>query len=459
MGNKLELSFIGKVIENNNVFLQTKIGHDYFTDELAKILFCFIGNKITEIGEFKPLIHLKELCEDTNLINKLRNEFQYDVKFETAEELVHELEKYQKASKEIRYETLEAEIKKIYIKSRLSNIAYKILEDLEDIQVSEIDLLTWVSSQSDLLLYDSQNDVQVKTMSDITKDMLEYISSDEVDLYIPTGVDAIDSVSEGSPQNCVISWVAPAKCGKSALLIDSLVRNLLNGRTCAFFSIEMNLSQVMQRMYANYAGIPFEKIAKKTYSDIEKQILKEKTIEFQERCKGKLFYYFDRNGITTKTIETYIKNLKKTGVIIQDLFIDYLQILESSTKRHAPKVEKMAELPKEIRMLMQKTDTRIFCPIQSLSSSRSKNIEDWTCDDIYYAKEAEREFDYVSAMKDEDEVKKWKCLVSRFLVDDEIKYFPSVDLDTLSFYKSEPYIKLNKEQLEAGFEALGESWD
>ena len=93
----------------------------------------------------------------------------------------------------------------------------------------------------------------------------------------------------------------------------------------------------------------------------------------------------------------------------------------------------MAEIPKEVRLLRQKTNARIIIPIQSLTSSRDKAIEDWSPDDIYYAKEAEREFDYVAAMKKEDGYIKWKQMVSRFSQDDDVLFFPDQDFSLMYF--------------------------
>ena len=215
--------------------------------------------------------------------------------------------------------------------------------------------------------------------------------------------------------------------------MESIVNNLKNGRVCAAFTIEMNIEAFMQRIYCHYADVSFEKISKKTYTIEEKERLRAKTVEFKELFSGKFFILFTTEGLTCKHVESYIVNLRKADVIVDDIFIDYLQILDSYTKNNAPKPEKMAEIPKEVRLLRQKTNARIIIPIQSLTSSRDKAIEDWSPDDIYYAKEAEREFDYVAAMKEEDGYVKWKQMVSRFSQDDEVLFFPDKDFSLMYF--------------------------
>lgn len=220
------------------------------------------------------------------------------------------------------------------------------------------------------------------------------------------------------------------------MLIDSLVENLKRGRTCAAYTIEMNIEAFMQRVYCSYARVSFEKISKKTYSQEERSLLIDKTMEFKELYSNKFFIYFTTEGLTCKHIESHVSNIRKAGVNVEDIFIDYLQILDSYTKNNAQKPEKMAEIPKEVRLLRQKTNARIFIPIQSLTSSRDKAIESWSPDDIFYAKEAEREFDYVAALKKEDGYLKWKQLVSRFNQDDETRFFPDQDYNYMYFGQS-----------------------
>lgn len=121
----------------------------------------------------------------------------------------------------------------------------------------------------------------------------------------------------------------------------------------------MNIKEVMLRMYAKYAGVDFTKIGKKEYSKEEKEYLREKVIEFEERFKDKFFIYFDPTGLSCKSIEVHIGRLAKAGIEVQDIFVDYLQLLDSFAKPNGTKVEKMIEVPKEVRMLAQKLNIRV----------------------------------------------------------------------------------------------------
>ena len=69
---------------------------------------------------------------------------------------------------------------------------------------------------------------------------------------------------------------------------------------------------------------------------------------------------YDPSGICPKDIETHIDLLAKAGICIDDVFIDYLTIMKSNNGDAHSETEKAVVLPKEVRMLAQKTNTRIF---------------------------------------------------------------------------------------------------
>lgn len=420
----LELSFLNKILDDNTRFLQTRIADYYFKDPLARTIYGIVGLTITKVGQFQPLIHLDDLCKDEKRMEKY-NSLEYPLEINEPIDIINYIEKFKNDT--INFETMEEELVKRYTREKLTELAYEILDNVDNSKMHPSELMIKTSASLDKMIYDTHDSTVTKTASEVADDFLSYLYSDEVTTHIPSGIGGIDCVTGGTPKNGVFSWVAPAKEGKSTLLVESIVDNLKRDRVCAVYTIEMSIETMMQRIYCNYAGVTFEKITKKTYTPEERQHLIDKTIEFKEAYSDKFFIYYTTEGLTTKHIESHVANIKKAGVIVDDIFIDYLQILDSYTKNNAPKAEKMAEIPKEVRLLRQKTGARIFVPIQSLSSSREKAIEDWTGDDIYYSKEAEREFDYVAAMKKEDGYIKWRKMVSRFNPEDDTMFYPDAD--------------------------------
>lgn len=350
-----ELKFIQKIIEDNSLYNETKVRYNMFFDPLAKVLFNIIGVKISRLGEFKPLLHLKELCSDTVRVerfNMIGHEF---VMSEDPQDLIDYLNKFSDDS--VKATTLETFITEEFIRYKLNENANKIKEVVKDSTQDIRNFLVQTSIGLDNLLCDAEDDVIVKDGCQLANDMIGYLNNPEVESYVKTGIDIIDRLSGGTPKEALISIAACAKAGKSMILVDSCIYNLIHGRSCIFFSIEMSEEQVFQRMLARYLNFDVEKIAKKEYTPAEKQMLIEGAKDFSERFGGLFEIYQNKNGMLVKNIEAHIGRKIKAGQRVDDIFVDYLQILDEATK--TTKVEKMEELPKQLRLLKQKMKIRI----------------------------------------------------------------------------------------------------
>lgn len=376
-----ELKFIQKIIEDNQLFNETKVKYNMFQDPLAKVIFNIMGINIGRLGEFKPLIHLKDLCDDQIRLEKF-NSIGYPMQIVDPQSIVDYFNLFSDDS--VKSQTLERFIEDQFIKNKLSDIATKIHESVDSSTIDVRNFLIQTSIGMDNLLYSAEDEVIVKDETKLVDDFLGFLSNPEVESYVKTGVDIIDKLSGGTPNQALISWVACAKAGKSMLLVDSIVDNLRRGRNCIFFSIEMSEEQVFQRMIARYAEFPFEKIAKKELSHDDIKYLTEKAKEFRDKYSSQLEIYQNRSGICVKNIEAHIARKIRAGQKVDDIFVDYLQILNEPTKVN--KVEQMEELCKQLRQLCQKLKLRIFVPAQLGSATRDKKIEEIHDGDIWWAK-------------------------------------------------------------------------
>lgn len=432
--NEIELKFIQKLIEDNDIYNETNVKYNMFNDPLAKVMFYTIGKYISRLGEFKPSIHLKELCDDE--VRKERfNSLGYVFKMTSEPQVIIDfLAKFTDPS--IRYTTLEKTIEDEFIKKKLRELANSILDSLEDSTRDVREVVTQHSTKFDNILLASEEDILIKDGVQLSEDFIKYIDDPQKDLYIPSGIDVIDKVSGGTPKSAVISIAANAKAGKSMTLVDSCVFNLMKDRHCVFFSIEMSDKEVFQRIASRYLGFEYSKIAKKELTDSDKEYLKNGMMQFKERCGNYFEMYTDKNGMTVKAIEAFLLKKQKAGQQIDDVYIDYLQILTEPTKQSKP--EQMEELCKQIRQLKQKTGVRIFIPAQLNTSALDKKIEDITEDDIYYAKGLSRECDSLLVLKTHKDtgLSQMKFILSRSPYDQGVYFFPEQNLNHAAFGNS-----------------------
>ena len=433
--NEIELKFIQKLIEDNDIYGSTSITYNMFTDPLAKVMFYTMGKFISRLGEFKPLLHLKELCEDEIRIDKFNTTMGHPfVMTNDPQDFINYFEKFKDNS--IKHTTLEKYIEDAYIKKKLSEIANNILDSLEDSTVSIRELVVQTSSKIDNVLLVSEDDILIKNGSQLTDDFIKYVESPDKDLFIPSGISVIDNVSGGTPKSALISIGANAKAGKSMTLVDSCVYNLLAGRHCVFFSIEMSDKEVFQRIASRYLHFDYSKIAKKELTEDDKKYLTEGMKQFRDKCGDLFEMYTDKNGMTVKAIEAFLLKKQRAGQQVDDVYIDYLQILSEPTKQSKP--EQMEELCKQLRQLKQKTGTRLFVPCQLNTSALDKKIEDVTEDDIYYAKGLSRECDSLLVLKTDKDtgLSQMKFILSRSPYDQGIYFFPEQNLNQAYFGNS-----------------------
>ena len=425
-----ELAFVDYIIKDPSLFLETKISYNMLEDPLARVIYMIIGERMSNVGQFKPLIHLKPLVEDEDRMLSY-SELDYPLEIKDAQSIVDYFDAYFRD--DVAFRTLEDYILTEYQRRAVEQYGEDMISAATNSDASMKELLMTMSSKLDQLLYQSETEVVSKGIHEISQDMMQFLESDDVDEYAPTGIDIIDKCSGGTTTPAFICLVANAKAGKSALIIDTAIKALQNGRTIAIYSIEMSVKEVYLRLYANFSGIDFTKITKKTYDADEKQVLLNAVKVFEEMYKDQLYIHYNPSGLSPKAIEHHVITLRKAGVEVQDLFIDYMQLLTSSVYPHGASVEQMGSLPAEIRRLCQKLDVRVFAPAQLRGEVRDKEITKITGNDVHFIKGLEKECHVLLVLHEEDGMRKIKYLVSRFEFDHQTYCFPKLDLNKMSF--------------------------
>lgn len=164
------------------------------------------------------------------------------------------------------------------------------------------------------------------------------------------------------------------------------MRRLELGKKCIFATIETNTEETMAKIFACYSGYEYTKIRQKTLTPEEQKDYMAKVTEFGEKYKDQLFLYYNKEGCSPKSIELYWSILDRSGIKIDDLIVDYIGIMASADPTKKSTVDIMLSLPKELRILSQKTNTAVFTAQQLGSEAERTEIEDITFDHIYYSK-------------------------------------------------------------------------
>ncbi|MGL5690202.1 MAG: DnaB-like helicase C-terminal domain-containing protein [Bacteroidales bacterium] len=424
MINTTEIIYLKRVFETPMIWQESRLKFEMFSDPLARMLITEVGLALTKVGTFIPALHLKKLLDDKDRLQRLAS-IGYPAVITDLNSLITFLESYGDDEKKT-IKAIEGHIREEFLRRKLKTLFFNGTEALIDSTVSVAEILRKLSTSVDNLMYDEEDNVERYSTEEMVAKELQYQLSGEVQLFEKTGIAIIDEIAGGVPVPSLNFVVATGKTGKSTALYNSLIERLKLGKRCIFATIETNSEETMAKIFSCYSGFEYAKIRQKTLSKEEQAQYMEKVKEFGERFKDQLFLYYNKNGCSPKSIEIYWGTLDRSGIKVNDIFADYIGIMQSSDPNKKATVDIMLSLPKEMRILSQKTNTSVFTAQQLNSEAERIDIKDITFDNIYYSKTIFHEATNTVVLKrGENNELLTKYLPSRNAWTDTIYYYPN----------------------------------
>jgi len=172
------------------------------------------------------------------------------------------------------------------------------------------------------------NFVHIKDLLKDAYERAERADKDEAYLGISTGFKDLDDLLGGFQKSDLIILAARPSVGKTALALDMMRHAaLVEGKTVAFFSLEMSKTQIMDRLLGMQSGIPFWEIRTGRLSD-KKFVKLANTMG--ELAEGNI-YIDDQAGQHINALRTKARRLAlERGLDI--IFVDYLQLMHGNSK-------------------------------------------------------------------------------------------------------------------------------
>ena len=140
----------------------------------------------------------------------------------------------------------------------------------------------------------------------------------------------------------------------------------VNGGIVGFFSLEMSAEQLATRIIAEQTGIPSNQIRRGGISEADFERIKDHSIELQSLP----FYLDETGGLSVAQLAARARRLKRQrGLDL--LIVDYLQLLQGSTKRSSEnRVQEITEITTKLKALAKELNV----PILALSQL-SRQVE------------------------------------------------------------------------------------
>ena len=208
-----------------------------------------------------------------------------------------------------------------------------------------------------------QHKKQLKTVGDIGTQIFEGYSNDGQDLEnrSHTGFSRLDEILKGMSAGNLIILAARPKLGKTAFTLSIAENIAKSGKTVAFYSLEMESSEIYERLLSKRSKIPMNTLIDRRFKD-KRRPQKVRAEEINKIAESIDEIYSlpikinDNPACTVNDVRLESRLVKDLGLIV----IDYLQLMRS-TKRFENRNLEVGSICRELKCLASELGVPILC--------------------------------------------------------------------------------------------------
>jgi replicative DNA helicase len=178
---------------------------------------------------------------------------------------------------------------------------------------------------------------------------------------IRSGFMDVDTLLGGFHRSDLVVLAARPSVGKSSLLIN-FGRNAAVGQNArvAIFTIEMSGEQLAQRLLAAESGVDASRLRLGQMTEAEERRAMNATGELS----GLEIYIDDSSMVTVGQIQTKVRRLAQQLGGIDLILIDYLQLMQGSSRTRDNRVQEVSEISRGLKMLARDLDVPVIAAAQ-----------------------------------------------------------------------------------------------
>ncbi len=319
---------------------------DFFRDQ-HKVLFRFIRDLVAEgytEAQLNEISFRDELIK-RNLLEKIGGEehLSYVVEF-----ALDSYEKFESACKVIKDKAL---LRKILDVAKHIN---EKVEETPDPDVLIDDIEKRVFSLSEERITNTLIPIG-EVIPDIVKRIEELASRREMVTGLPSGYVELDRMTSGFHDSDLVILAARPSMGKTAFSL-SIAYNVAvrEGKTVAFFSLEMSREQIVTRLISQDSGVPLHKI--RSGFLFPQEI--EKILESSDRIREAPIYIDDTPGISILEMRAKARRLQsERGLDL--IIVDYLQLMRG-IKRTESRQQEVSEISRSLKALAKELNVPVI---------------------------------------------------------------------------------------------------
>lgn len=233
-------------------------------------------------------------------------------------------------------------------------------------------------------LYDllsEQNKKRLQSIEDIGFQILESYRNTDTNLEnrSQTGFTKLDEILKGMSAGNLIILAARPKIGKTAFALSLALNVAKSGKTVCFYSMEMESSEIYERLLSSMAKIPMNTLIDRRFQDKKRpeSVRNEELSRIEkstQHLKNLPLKINDKPNISVNEIRTQCRMIKNLGLIV----VDYLQLMKS-TKKHDNRNQEVGSMSRELKILASELSTPILC-LSQLNRTNDEEKRPSPCD-------------------------------------------------------------------------------
>jgi len=336
----IEKQVLGSLIANPDKFVEVSeiINENSFIDEDVRNVFT-VFKKLYESGSKISLVILQQRVNQTDLPCNITDLIDY---MDSGSAL---------------YEHCQL-LKEHEVKREQSNLGMSLVTRAGDITQDPFETNDYLMDEAERIvsMVDfGKTNTNMELIKAVTKKM-ELASQTSGITGLKTGFKDLDRVYGGRQNSDLIIKAARPAMGKTAqALCEAMNIAFEDNKKVIFFSLEMSVEQLMQRLVSIHTGIPLSKIRSGRLDP-----------EQWDRYNVEVNYLINDNLVivddvyTLNGIRTRCKKLKMKGQL-DAIYIDYLQLINHKVANGRSKEQEVSEVSRALKMLAKDLNVPIVC--------------------------------------------------------------------------------------------------
>lgn len=173
---------------------------------------------------------------------------------------------------------------------------------------------------------------------------------------LKSGFNDFDKLTGGLQKSDLLILAARPAVGKTSLALNIAYHAALHEEaTVAIFSLEMSRDQLMQRILATHTGVDMQKLRTGQIKDSDLQTI----TEALGVLSAMPIYIDDAPGATAMDVRSKCRRLQaETGIDL--IIVDYLQLMQGSSKRDGNRVQEVSEISRGLKGLAREINVPVI---------------------------------------------------------------------------------------------------